>query len=134
MSSNSRYPNVVLTTQPKEYVPSSDAALALSSAPVALSGASSTADAQTLAGATFTSNVVHTLTLPTAALLAAAVPGAFAGTSLEFHVINTSGASVTVAAGTGGTGLGTLVVATLTSGHFRVRFTSATAYDVQRLA
>lgn len=134
MSSNSRYPNVVLAVQPKEYVPSTAQALALSSAPVALSGASSTADAQTLAGATFTASAVHTLTLPTAALLAAAVPGAYAGTSLDFHVINPSGASVTVAAGSGGSGLGTLVVATLTSGHFRVRFTSDAAYVVQRLA
>jgi len=132
--SNARYPNVVLAEQPKDFVPSGDKALSLKAAPVALSGSSSTANAQTLAGATFTASAIHTLTLPTAALLAAAVPGALAGTSLEFHVINPSGASVTVAAGSGGSGLGTLVVATLTSGHFRVRFTSATAYVVQRLA
>lgn len=131
--SNARYPNVLLPEQAKDFVPSSDKALSLKAAPVALVGSSSTASAQTLAGATFTASAVHSLTLPTIAQLLAAVPGALAGTTLDFHIINPSGASVTVIAGSGGSGLGTLVVSTLTSGHFRVRISSSTAYVVQRL-
>jgi len=45
----------------------------------------------------------QTMTLPTAALLNAAIPSCAAGVSFDFDLINTGDTTVTVAVGTGGT-------------------------------
>lgn len=45
----------------------------------------------------------QTLTLPTAALLNAAIPGVNVGTSFRISVINTGDTTLTIAVGTGGT-------------------------------
>jgi hypothetical protein len=68
----------------------------------------------------------ETLTLPTAALLNAAVPGAQAGKSFIFYVRNTGNNTTTVAAGTGGTNVSgnTLTIATLSTRIFLVRITA----------
>ena len=68
----------------------------------------------------------ETLTLPTAALLNAAVPGAQAGKSFIFYVRNTGNNTTTVAAGTGGTSVSgnTLTIATLSTRIFLVRITA----------
>jgi len=67
-------------------------------------GGARTATAAELLGGLFVLNVddAQTLTLPTAALLNAAIPAAAAGATVEFMVINTGDATLTVAVGTGG--------------------------------
>lgn len=72
-----------------------------------------------------TKNGAVTLTLPTAALLIAAIPGAAAGVSFVFYVRNTGNNTTTVAVGTGGTSVSgnTLTVATLSTRMFLLRVT-----------
>lgn len=67
-------------------------------------GGARTATAAELLGGILALNVddAQTLTLPTGALLNAAIPGVVAGASFEFLVINTGDATLTVAVGTGG--------------------------------
>jgi hypothetical protein len=68
-------------------------------------GGARTATAAEVLGGLFILNVddAQTLTLPTGALLNAAIPGASVGASFDFDVINTGDATLTVAVGTGGT-------------------------------
>lgn len=92
-----------------------------------------------------------TWTLPTAALAVAGVTDVALGDTFDFHVINNATAAtnetITIAAGSGGTAVGNMVVATpdTTAGaensgsaHFRIRFTNVTssseAYSVYRLS
>ena len=67
-----------------------------------------------------------TATLPTAALLVAAMPGAQIGTSIYFDVRNTADASetLTVAVGSGGTASGTMTIAQNNAKRFVLRFTN----------
>lgn len=66
-----------------------------------------------------------TITLPTATLLNAAIPGAAVGKSFEFYVRNTGNNTYTVAVGTGGTSASgnTLTVATVSTRIFLLRIT-----------
>ena len=70
----------------------------------------------------------RTDTLPTAALLVAAIPGATVGTSFEFTIRNTADAAetITVASGSGGTDSGTMTIAQNNSKRFLVRITDVT--------
>ena len=63
-----------------------------------------TATIAELKGGLFVLNVddAQTLTLPTAALVNAGIPGATVGSSVEFDVINVGDATLTVAVGSGG--------------------------------
>lgn len=76
-----------------------------------------------------------TFTLPTAALLAAAIPGVEAGDSFTFVITNNSAGAntITVAAGSGGTADGTLTVAQNVARMFLLTFTSTSAYTVYGL-
>jgi hypothetical protein len=76
-----------------------------------------------------------TTTLPTAALLAAALNGVVAGTALRFYIRNTADANeaITVAAGTGGGTSGTMTIAQNYSKEFWLVFTSKSAYTVYSL-
>lgn len=69
----------------------------------------------------------RTDTLPTAALLVAAIPGATIGTTFDFFLRNDAdmAETITIAAGTGGTtsGGGTMTVAQNNAKMFRIRFT-----------
>jgi len=67
----------------------------------------------------------RTDTLPTAALLVAAMPGATVGSSFTFTIRNTADAAetITVASGTGGTDSGTMTIAQNNSKTFLVRLT-----------
>lgn len=73
-----------------------------------------------------TSGANRTDTLPTAALLQAAMPGVFVGSGVEFTIRNTAGAAetITVAAGTGGTTSGTMTIAQNNSKRFLLVFTA----------
>lgn len=74
------------------------------------------------------STAAATYTLPTAALLVAAIPGAKVGDTFRFVVNNIDAAFViTVAAGAGGTADGTLTVAVATVREFLVSLTNVTA-------
>jgi hypothetical protein len=87
-----------------------------------------------------------TWTLPTNALLRAGLDDPQTGDTLDFCVINnatsTADEPITMAAGSGGTGVGNLIVeAAMVAGEvnsgsalFRIRLTSATAYSFYRLA
>ena len=76
-----------------------------------------------------------TVTLPTAALLNAAIPGVKANTVISFLVINTGDASITLAVGTGGTLVvgnsksTVATVATVTSKRWLIRVTAVMAID-----
>jgi len=77
-------------------------------------------------------------TLPTAALLLAALPGAKVGTNIFLLIKNlgTSTGVVTVAAGSGGTLSGTATVAAISTKLFRLEFTNVTnspAYTIHSL-
>lgn len=67
-----------------------------------------------------------TATLPAAALMVAAVPGAAIGTSFYFDVKNTADANevLTIAAGTGGTLTGTATIAQNAGKRFLFQFTA----------
>lgn len=70
-----------------------------------------------------------TFTLPTAALLVAAMPGVKVGDTFEFIITNNSAGAntITVAAGTGGTADGTVTVAQNVVRKFVVHITNVTA-------
>ena len=76
-----------------------------------------------------TNGAGRTDTLPTAALLVAALTGLHVGSSFTLHIRNTaSGANtLTVAAGTGGTISGTATVAQNNAKTFRIVFTNITS-------
>jgi hypothetical protein len=73
-------------------------------------------------------------TVPTAALLAAALPAgaAVAGDSVEFQITNTADAAetITVTTDTGATLSGTMTIAQSASRRFRAIFTSSSAYTL----
>jgi len=87
-----------------------------------------------------------TWTLPTNALVRAGLPDPQTGDCIDFVVINTDGTAdvaITIAAGSGGTIVGSaevespsVVAAAISSGSamFRIRLASATAYVVYRIA
>lgn len=77
----------------------------------------------------------RTDTLPTAALLIAAIANAAVGQSFEFIIRNTADAAetITVASGSGGTDSGTMTIAQNNSKRFLVRIDSATAYTLYSL-
>jgi len=75
-----------------------------------------------------------TLTLPTGTLLDAAIPSIAADQSVEWCIINTNASNtVTVAAGTGHTVIGNMVVALSTSAQFRSRKTAANTFVTYRV-
>lgn len=86
-----------------------------------------------------TNGAARTDTLPDAADLLAAIPGAIVGTSFKFTVRNTADAAetLTVAAGAGGTISGTATIAESNSKEFLVVFTDvdsgSEAYTVYSL-
>ena len=79
-----------------------------------------------------------TYTLPTAALIEAAVPNATVGSTFDLSIVNigTSSGTVTLALGTGVTDGGNALVAvsTTSSALFRFRKTADSAYTVYKIA
>ena len=68
----------------------------------------------------------RTDTLPSAAALVEAIQGCQVGTSFTFIIRNTSGVTVTVAAGAGGTPSGTMTALTVANKMFMIVFTNVT--------
>jgi len=103
-------------------------------AAVTASGGTITA-AQLLAGIVVTSNATPgTQTLPTVALLEASLVNPKVDSGFEVSFVNTGGATLTVAAGTGWSTIGTLTASTLTSALFRARKTGDGAWTLYRIA
>jgi hypothetical protein len=115
----------------------SEAQLIVQGAPTALTGAA-TATAAQLANGLFTFNgTAGNLTLPTVAELEAGIPNATrVDIAFDFHIINIDATTddVTVAAGTGWTLVGNMVVTETVSGHFRARKTGVGAWTLYRIA
>lgn len=82
-----------------------------------------------------TPTAAATYTLPTAALMFAALNQGGVGNAIEFTIKNSAAGAytITVAAGTGGTEKGTMTIAQNNSKRFMLIVTSSTTYDVYSL-
>lgn len=94
--------------------------------------------AQLLTGLVLASGqtTAQTHTLPTATLMAAAIPAVATGTWFEFSIQNNNSSSgaITVSAGSGGsTATGTFTIAIQKTRRFRLEFTSTAAYTLYSL-
>ena len=112
----------------------SEATLLVQGAPAAVSAAGTLTAAQLLTGIVTCSGTPGTQTLPTVALLEAALTNGKVDSGFEVSFINTAGSTLTLAAGTGWTIVGTLTAATVTSALFRARKTGDGAYTLYRIA
>lgn len=114
----------------------SEATLLVQGTPSTITTGSGTVTAaQLLSGIIITSNATPgTQTLPTVALLEAVLTNGKVDSGFEVSFVNTGGATMTVAAGTGWSTIGTLTAATLTSALFRARKTGDGAYTLYRVA
>lgn len=108
--------------------------LALQGAPATVSAAGTLTAAQLLTGLIVASGTPGTQTLPTVALLEAALPNVKVDSGFNFNLINTAGSTATVATGTGWTIVGTATAATVTSAAFRARKTGENAWTLYRIA
>ena len=111
-----------------------EVSLVIQGAPAAVSAAGTLTAAQLLAGLIVASGTPGTQTLPTVALLEAALGNAKVDSGFEVSLINTAGTTATVAAGTGWTLVGLATAATNTSGRFRARKTGEGAWTLYRLS
>ena len=109
--------------------------LVIQSTPTTITTGSGTLTAaQLLTGIVVTSNATPgTQTLPTVALMEAALVNPKVDAGFEVSVINTGGATMTLAVGTGWTIVGTVTAATLTSALFRARKTGDGAWTLYRV-
>ena len=105
----------------------------IQNAPVALDATGALTAAAMLGGiVTSTTAAAVTGTMPTGTVLDAA-SNLQIGDSFDWSVIATGANAFTIAAATGHTIVGTAVVATVTSGHFRTRKTAAATYVTYRM-
>ena len=108
--------------------------LVIQSTPAAVSAAGTLTAAQLLTGIVTCSGTPGTQTLPTVALLEAALVNPKVDSGFEVSFINTAGSTLTLAVGTGWTIVGTLTAATVTSALFRARKTGDGAWTLYRVA
>jgi len=114
----------------------SEAQLIAQGAPTALTGAATATVAQLVNGLFTFNGTAGNLTLPTVTELEAGIPNATrVDTAFDFHIINIDATTddVTVAAGTGWTLVGNMVVTETTSGHFRARKTGVGTWTLYRI-
>lgn len=111
-----------------------EVSLVIQGAPAAVSAAGTLTAAQLLSGLIVASGTPGTQTLPTVALLEAALGNAKVDSGFEVSLINTAGSTATVAVGTGWTIVGLATAATNTSGRFRARKTGDGAWTLYRLS
>jgi hypothetical protein len=108
--------------------------LVLQGTPATVSAAGTLTAAQLLTGLIVASGTPGTQTLPTVALLEAALPNVKVDSGFNLNLINTAGSTATVATGTGWTIVGTATAATVTSAAFRARKTGDGAWTLYRIA
>ena len=114
----------------------SEAQLTVQGAPTALTAAATATAAQLVNGLFTFNGTAGNLTLPTVAELEAGIPNATrVDIAFDFHIINIDATTddVTVAAGTGWTLVGNMVVTETTSGHFRARKTGVGTWTLYRI-
>lgn len=114
----------------------SEAQLTVQGAPTALTGAATATVAQLVNGLFTFNGTAGNLTLPTVAELEAGIPNATrVDIAFDFHIINIDATTddVTVAAGTGWTLVGNMVVIEATSGRFRARKTGVGTWTLYRI-
>lgn len=115
----------------------SEALLTVQGAPTALTAAATATAAQLVNGLFTFNGTAGNLTLPTVAELEAGIPNATrVDIAFDFHIINIDATTddVTVAAGTGWTLVGSMVVTETTSGHFRARKTGVGTWTLYRIS
>ena len=115
----------------------SEALLTVQGAPTALTAAATATVAQLVNGLFTFNGTAGNLTLPTVAELEAGIPNATrVDIAFDFHIINIDATTddVTVAAGTGWTLVGNMVVTETTSGHFRARKTGVGTWTLYRIS
>jgi hypothetical protein len=108
--------------------------LAIQGAPATVSAAGTLTAAQLLTGLIVASGTPGTQTLPTVALLEAALPNVKVDSGFNLNLVNTAGSTATVATGTGWTIVGTATAATVTSAAFRARKTGDNTWTLYRIA
>jgi hypothetical protein len=108
--------------------------LVIQGAPATVSAAGTLTAAQLLTGLIVASGTPGTQTLPTVALLEAALPNVKVDSGFNLNLINTAGSTATVATGTGWTIVGTATAATVTSAAFRARKTGDGSWTLYRIA
>lgn len=114
----------------------SEARLTVQGAPTALTAAATATVAQLVNGLFTFNGTAGNLTLPTVAELEAGIPNATrVDIAFDFHIINIDATTddVTVAAGTGWTLVGNMVVTETISGHFRARKTGVGTWTLYRI-
>ena len=114
----------------------SEARLTVQGAPTALTGAATATVAQLVNGLFTFNGTAGNLTLPTVAELEAGIPNATrVNIAFDFYIINIDATTddVTVAAGTGWTLVGNMVVTETISGHFRARKTGVGTWTLYRI-
>ena len=107
--------------------------LFIQGAPAAVSAAGTLTAAQLLTNLVVCSGTPGTQTLPTVALLEAAMVNPKVDSGFEVNFVNTAGTTLTVAVGTGWTIVGTATAATNTSALFRSRKTGDGAWTLYRI-
>ncbi len=115
----------------------SEAQLIVQGAPTAMTAAATATVAQLVNGLFTFNGTAGNLTLPTVAELEAGIPNATrVDIAFDFHIINIDATTddVTVAAGTGWTLVGNMVVTEATSGHFRARKTGVGTWTLYRMS
>ena len=112
----------------------SEVNIGVQSAPTSKAAAATLTAAELTNGIIIYSGATASLTLPTVADTEALVSSAKTNSSFEVNFINTGAGTLTVAAGTGWTLVGTATSATATSAAWRARKTGDGAWTLYRMA
>ena len=112
----------------------SEVNISVQAAPIAKAAAATLTAAELTNGIIVYSGATASLTLPTVADLEALVSSAKNNSAFEVNFINTGAGTLTIAAGTGWTLVGTVTSATLTSAAWRARKTGDLAWTLYRMA
>jgi len=112
----------------------SEVNMGVQSAPTSKSAAATLTAAELTNGIIQYTGATASLTLPTVADTEALVSSAKVNSSFDVNFINTGAGTLTIAAGTGWTLVGTVTSATLTSAAWRARKTGDGAWSLYRMA
>lgn len=103
-------------------------------APASISAVTTLTNANIQAQIINTTGTTYTVTMPLGTTLETLCSWAAVDLGYDFSVINTASGTITMAANTGVTTLGSLTIATATSAQFRIRRTAANTFILYRLA
>jgi hypothetical protein len=100
--------------------------------PTTKAAAATLTGAELATGLLNTTGTTYTITLPTGTNIEGAIAWSNTNVCLDWFVINTASGAITIAAN-GNATLGSLIIATGVSAHFRIRRTAANTFTVYRL-